>query len=71
MGTVISQFTRHLQGLLAEEDCNRILALYSAMCMKTNTVRDNVYHSNCVEQIGDDRCYRFEFEYVSTSRVHV
>ncbi|PRP88642.1 paired amphipathic helix containing protein [Planoprotostelium fungivorum] len=63
MGTVISTFTKQLQTVLAEEDCNKLLALYSSMATKSNAERDNAYHSHCISLLGEDKCYRFEFEF--------
>lgn len=61
MAQVISQLTRHIQTMLSEDDCGRLLALYTLMSAKGN--RDEVYHSNILHELGDAKCYRFHFEF--------
>lgn len=57
---LVSQLTRHLQVLLSEEQCSKLLALYSYECARSKA-NESVYHSNCVEILEDHRCFRFEF----------
>jgi len=59
---VIQQLTKQLQSLLSEEVCTKLLALYSFETAKPTGPKESLYHSNCVELLQEERCFKFEFE---------
>jgi len=56
---VVSQLSKQLQSLLAEEGSSKLLAMYTLNC---NNQDEQLYHSNCVKLLEDERCFRFELE---------
>jgi len=58
---VIVQLTKQIQTLLADEICSRLLALYSYEWSRTTGPNVPLYHSNSVEILRDERCYKFDF----------
>eukprot|EP01117_Protostelium_nocturnum_P014921 TRINITY_DN5733_c0_g1_i1.p1 TRINITY_DN5733_c0_g1~~TRINITY_DN5733_c0_g1_i1.p1 ORF type:complete len:1288 (-),score=467.49 TRINITY_DN5733_c0_g1_i1:104-3967(-) len=67
MNSVVSQLIKQLQVILAEgsEESIKLLALYSLQGSKTS-FRETVYHSSCVDVLGDEKCFRFEYEFAPT-----
>jgi len=59
---VTAQLTKQLQSLLSEEICSKLLALYSFECSRPSGRKEAIYHSNCVELLENERCFRFEYE---------
>lgn len=60
MDKVINSLTKHLQTLLSEEICSKILGLYSYE-LSRNFPQESVYYSNCVELLEEERCFRIDF----------
>ncbi len=52
-----------LQALLSEEKCSKLLALHSYECTRGGS--EELYHSNIVDLLAEERCFRFEFNQVS------
>ena len=53
-----------MQQLLSEEQCSKLLALYSYECSRPSGPTESVYHSNCVEILEDQKCFKIQFEKV-------
>eukprot|EP01114_Cavostelium_apophysatum_P019570 TRINITY_DN6344_c0_g1_i6.p2 TRINITY_DN6344_c0_g1~~TRINITY_DN6344_c0_g1_i6.p2 ORF type:complete len:658 (+),score=243.67 TRINITY_DN6344_c0_g1_i6:2183-4156(+) len=58
---LIIHLTKQLQTLLSEENCSKLLALYSHTISKP-PINESLYYARCIEILDDERCFRFEFE---------
>eukprot|EP00005_Dracoamoeba_jomungandri_P004864 CAMPEP_0174252262 /NCGR_PEP_ID=MMETSP0439-20130205/1801_1 /TAXON_ID=0 /ORGANISM="Stereomyxa ramosa, Strain Chinc5" /LENGTH=1190 /DNA_ID=CAMNT_0015332775 /DNA_START=101 /DNA_END=3673 /DNA_ORIENTATION=+ len=58
---LISQIAKQLHTLISDETCAKLLALYTYESSRTGGFLETVYHSNVLELLGEEKCFRFEF----------
>jgi paired amphipathic helix protein Sin3a len=61
---LVSQLSKQLQTLLTDDTCAKLLNLY-AHHEEGSTNRDfleSIYHANVLEILGEEKCFRFEFD---------
>jgi hypothetical protein len=64
---VLQQLVKQLQNLLNDETASKLLALYSYEAARPQRIpKVSVYHSNVVQLLDDERCFRIEFEPTSS-----
>eukprot|EP01116_Phalansterium_solitarium_P019014 TRINITY_DN5195_c0_g1_i1.p1 TRINITY_DN5195_c0_g1~~TRINITY_DN5195_c0_g1_i1.p1 ORF type:complete len:1266 (+),score=480.31 TRINITY_DN5195_c0_g1_i1:73-3870(+) len=59
MDKLVHQTVKQVQQLLSEEVCTELLKLWSHQNVVPAASRDVVYYSNCVEQLENERVFRF------------
>jgi len=58
---LIFQLAKQLQTLVSDDICAKLLALYTYEGARPKGSIEVIYHSNVLELMGEEKCFRFEF----------
>lgn len=60
---LIFQLAKQLQTVISDDVCAKLLALYTYEGARPKGSIEVIYHSNVLELMGDEKCFRFEFDH--------
>jgi len=59
---LILQLVKQVQLMLADETCTKLLSLYTYEASRATGFIEQTYLANVMEVLGEERCFKFEFE---------